>query len=317
MSGRTASQAWESSRGGHGAAKSGPGHQPEPFCTARAGEKVHVADEIGDEIARRLLVELFRRALLHNPPLSHQRDAVRHHQCLLLIVRDHDEGNSHDVLKALELDLHLPAQLLVERGERLIQQQHPRALHQGAGQGDPLALAAGELVRAPAFQPVELDHGECVSGPLLEIGSANAVHAQAVGDVVEDAEMGEKGIGLEHHVDRAAVGPDHDQVLAVERNGALVGGLEAREDTQQRRLAASGRPQEGIELVLPDRQRYPVERPRGTEALADAVHLDDRAHSFATGRLMRWEIRIRVKLTNRTIVAMALISGVTPKRIIE
>ena len=86
-------------------------------------------------------------------PLSHQRDTVRHHQCLLLIVRDHDEGNSHDVLKALELDLHLPAQLLVERGERLIQQQHSRALHQGAGQGDPLALAAGELVWAPAFQP--------------------------------------------------------------------------------------------------------------------------------------------------------------------
>ena len=163
---------------------------------------------------------------------------------------DDDEGNSHGVLEALQLDLHLPAQLLVERGERLVQQQHPRALHQGAGERDPLALAAGELVGAPAFQPVELDHGEGVPGPLFERGAANAVHAQAVGDVVEDAEMGEEGVGLEHHVERAAVGPDRDQVPAVERNLARFGVLEAGEDTQQRRLAASGRPEQRIELIL-------------------------------------------------------------------
>ena len=50
-------------------------------------------------------------------------------------------------LDALELDLHLPAQLEVERAERLVEQQHLRVVDQGARQRHPLLLAAGELGR--------------------------------------------------------------------------------------------------------------------------------------------------------------------------
>ena len=48
-------------------------------------------------------------------------------------------------LDALELDLHLAAQLEVERAERLVEQQHLGVVDQGAGQGDALLLPAGEL----------------------------------------------------------------------------------------------------------------------------------------------------------------------------
>ena len=60
----------------------------------------------------------------------------------------------------LELELHLPAQLQVERAERLVEQQQGRAVHDRAGQRDALLLAAGEL-RGPALREVvELDEAQ-------------------------------------------------------------------------------------------------------------------------------------------------------------
>ena len=69
--------------------------------------------------------------------------------------RDPDLG-----LDPLELDLHLPAQLEVEGAERLVEQQHLRAVDQGPGQRDPLLLAAGELRGLALAEPLELDQLE-------------------------------------------------------------------------------------------------------------------------------------------------------------
>ena len=52
----------------------------------------------------------------------------------------------------------------------------------------------------------------------------------------------------------------------------------------------------------------------GAEALGDAVDLQQRAHAAAS-RLRRCDSSTRKKLKPITMVAMALISGVTPKRI--
>ena len=46
-----------------------------------------------------------------------------------------------------DLELHLLAQLLVERAERFVHQHDLRLEHQRARQGDALLLAAGELRR--------------------------------------------------------------------------------------------------------------------------------------------------------------------------
>ena len=50
-------------------------------------------------------------------------------------------------MDALDLDLHLLAQLLVERAERLVHQQQPRLRHQRARHRHALLLAAGQLAR--------------------------------------------------------------------------------------------------------------------------------------------------------------------------
>ena len=74
-----------------------------------------------------LLVDLLRRPALGDPALGHDRDAVRHRERLLLVVGDEDEGDPDLALDLLQLDLHLAAELQVERAERLVEQQDLRA----------------------------------------------------------------------------------------------------------------------------------------------------------------------------------------------
>ena len=74
----------------------------------------------------------------------------RHRQRLALVVRDVDEGHAELPVQLLQLDLHVLAQLLVERAERLVHQHQLRLEHQRARQRHALLLAAGELRRQRA-----------------------------------------------------------------------------------------------------------------------------------------------------------------------
>ena len=159
-----------------------------------------------------------------------------------------------------QLELGLAAQLLVERGERLVEQQHARPLDQRARERDALALAAGELMRlAPleAFEPHERQHLGNARGDLL---LRQAVLLQPEGDIARDGEMRKQRVALEHHVDRPPVRRHAGQILAVEQDAARVRRLEAGEHAQQRGLAAAGRPEQREELAL-DRCRATAARP--------------------------------------------------------
>ena len=50
------------------------------------------------------------------------------------------------------------AERRVEVGQRLVEQEHLRVAHDGAADGDALALAAGELRRLAVEQLLELQH---------------------------------------------------------------------------------------------------------------------------------------------------------------
>ena len=57
-----------------------------------------------------------------NDAIVEYRDAVRHGQRLTLIVGDVDHGETEVFVYVLDLVLHLLAQVLVERAQRLIHQ---------------------------------------------------------------------------------------------------------------------------------------------------------------------------------------------------
>ena len=125
-----------------------------------AGDEIHRrrADEAGDESRRRLVIELVRRADLLDAAMVHHHDAVGQRHRLDLVV-GHVDGRGADLLvHLLDLDPHLHAQLGVEVGQRLVEQEHLRVAHDGAAHRDALALAAGQLLRLAVDQLDDVEH---------------------------------------------------------------------------------------------------------------------------------------------------------------
>src|SRR5207253_7579485 len=152
--------------GGAGAARGGSRTyaRPSPLdlgaCEDAHGQEIRGSDEAGHEDRARALVDVARWADLLEPAVPHDGDAIGHGQRLALVVGDVDRGDADLTLQALELDLHVVAQLLVEGAEGLVEKEDGGARDEGPGEGDPLLLAAGELARIPRAirgQPDELE----------------------------------------------------------------------------------------------------------------------------------------------------------------
>ena len=130
----------------------------------------------------------------------HDRDAVAHGERLFLIVRHVEERDVELALEALELELHLFAQLEIERTQRLVEQQDLGSVDQGTGDSDALLLAAGQLVGLAPLKAAELHQVEHLHHALANLVLRNLLHPQAVGDVVEDGHVRKQRVALEHGV---------------------------------------------------------------------------------------------------------------------
>ena len=172
-----------------------------------ADEQVRDAEEAGDELRARPLVELGRRAELLDLAAVHDRDRVGHRHRLLLVVRDVDEGDPQLVLDALQLELELLAQLQVERAERLVEQQHLRPVDERPRERDPLLLAAGQLARLARRRSSSSPTRRRISAytRLLQLGALDPLSPQPERDVLVDRQVREEGVALEDGVDVALV----------------------------------------------------------------------------------------------------------------
>ena len=79
------------------------------------------------------------------PAVVHHGDAVGKRQRLALVVGDEDEGAADLLVHAAQLILHGVAQLQVECGKRLVEQQHLGPHDERPRQRHALLLAAGKL----------------------------------------------------------------------------------------------------------------------------------------------------------------------------
>ncbi len=229
--------------------------------------------------------------LQHLAP-GHHGDAVGHRQRLFLVVRDEDEGDAGLVLHALQLDLHLLAQLVVQRRERLVEQQHLGARRQGAGKRHALRLAAGNLVGAALgefLHPHQLQHGGDAG---FDLRLRPPQHLQAEGDVVPHRQMREQRVALEDGVDRPLERRQSGNVLAMQQDRAFGRVFEPGDHPEQRGLAAARGAEQGEELVLADGDRHIVERTQCTRSLTefldDALSLDRDALVPSVGRLRHY-----------------------------
>ncbi|SHJ57840.1 hypothetical protein SAMN02745194_02886 [Roseomonas rosea] len=238
---------------------------------ARAGEHIGRAQELRDEARGGAVIDLTRRGHLDEAAAIHHGDAVGQGEGLGLVMRDHDEGGTALALDGPQLEARALPQVRIERAEGFVQQQEAGALHQGAGQGHALALAAGEGMGAAGFHPFEPQHGDGLLHAGRDLGARPALALQPIGDVGRDGHVREQRVGLEHHVHRAAVGRNAQQVRAVQRHRAGIGCLEAGDHAQQRGLAGARAAEQGEELAGGHVERDAVERRHAAEAAGDAA----------------------------------------------
>ncbi len=212
-----------------------PSRNRQPTRLARLDlslEQIDVADELGDPARNGRLVKLARGCDLFETAGIHHADPARYRHRLFLVVGDDDEGRAEPALQLHQFCLRAFAQLLVERGQRLIEQQHFRAARQGAGQCHALFLTAGELIGLALREALELDQRDHLGDAGINRRTRHAGALQTESDVVPHGEMGKQRIILEHHVDRALVRQNQRNVLAIKKNPAFVRRLETCEHPQ-------------------------------------------------------------------------------------
>jgi hypothetical protein len=152
---------------------------------------------------------------------------------------DDDEGGTRAALDGAQLELHGFAQILVERRQRLIEQQQLRVFRQRPGKRDARALTARQhrrLAITEAFHPHQRQH---LRHALADQRLRRAVHAQAEADVLRHVHVREQRIGLEHHVDRPCMRRHAGHVLPIQHDPPGIRLDQPRQHAQQRGLPRS------------------------------------------------------------------------------
>ena len=251
-----------------------------------AGEDVDLrrAEEARDELVCRMVVQLVRRALLHDVPVLHQHDVVGHGHGLGLVVRDVDGRNAQLELDLLELVAHLIAQLRVEIAQRLIEQEHLRVAHQRAAQRNALALSAGELRRAAVEQLLDGEHFCHVIYPLVNFLPGCLFGFQGEGHVFPHRHVGIQGVFLKYHGNVTLLRRHKGFVLALagraghhiltETDFAADGVQKARDAVHGCGFAAAGGAQKHAELAVLDFQVQLIQHKGFALVIAYAQILD-------------------------------------------
>ena len=168
----------------------------------------------------------------------------------LLVVGDVDERDPDLLLDLLELDLHVLAELEVERAERLVEEQHPRAVDERASERDPLPLAARQLVRLALLIAGQAHHAQGLRDPLAACRLVDLADHQPVAHVVADRHVREQRVVLEDRVDVALERRDAGHVTPVKDDAAARRLLEPGDHPERRRLAGPRRAKHREELAI-------------------------------------------------------------------
>ena len=195
----------------------------------------------------------------------------------------------------------------IQRGTRLVHQDHVGPHGDGAGDAQPLLLATGQPERGLLELVFDLSPQRCLGQRLLDqivhVGDLHAGDAGTVSDVVVDRLR--EGVGLlEHHADASA---DLDwvdilrvDVVVLEEHlsfdaGAVHEVVHPVQRAEKRGLAAAGGSDQGGDLVLPEAQ---VDVGDGTEVAiedVDVLAANQAAGSVGHGVVTRGGVELRVR----------------------
>ena len=134
-------------------------------AAAVVAEDSRVAEEQRRLGVGRLAPDLGDRTLLDDPAGPHHRHPVGDGERLLVVVGDHQRGGAGRPQDVAQVGGQAFAQAGVEGRQRLVEQQQARLGGERPGQGDALALAAGEGRGQPVAVPRQADELEQLVDP--------------------------------------------------------------------------------------------------------------------------------------------------------
>jgi acyl-CoA thioesterase-1 len=206
-------------------------------------------------------------------------------------VGDEDEGGAGG---GVEVEEHVDdgaAGFVVEVAGGFVGEEDFRAVHEGAGQGDALLLAAGKLVRVVVDAIGKADAGEVLAGLLLRV--ADAAEFERHEDVFQRGERGEELEALENEpgggVAQGGEGVfvESVEILSVEEHVAGGGTVEAGAESEQRGLAAARGADDGAVgpggEVEVDVGKHGQRVPGGGVSFAESAHGEDGREALAFG----------------------------------
>ena len=190
-------------------------------------------------------------------------------------MRHHDEGHPGAFLNAHQLELGVLAQLLVQRGQRLVQQQKLGLTRQRPGQRHPLALTARNLVRLARGERRQLHQIEHGAHPLGARRCGHPFVLQPIAHVPFHRHVRKQRVALKHHVHRAIPGRHPTHVLPVDEDAPAGRSLEPRQHPQQGGLAAARPAQQAEDFTLGDGQGNVPDRRKAAKAFRHALKPDE------------------------------------------
>ncbi len=207
------------------------GEEPEPGL--QDSVRHHPFDDVVEPeepchpFAGRLVPHLLGSAVLGDPAVAQDDDAIGQGEGLLLIVRHVQHGDRLVDEQPAHLTHQAPAQRPVQRTERLVEHQQPGPRRQGPGQRHPLLLTPREAADRPVLVSGEPHPVEHLSDPRSDSLGCDAPHPQPEPDVPPHGLVGKEGVVLEHQAEPPPVGGDRIEGFAVPAERAGVGVLEA------------------------------------------------------------------------------------------
>ena len=179
----------------------------------------------------------------------HHHDAIAEQDGFFDIVRDEYCGAPLRAPYRQQLLLHHGAGLRVKGGKRLVHQQYFWVVDENASQRHPLAHAAGKFLRVSLLKAGKPDRGDLAAHALLPLRSSHPALAQAELDVLLHREPGKQRVFLK---DNPPVRAGSAHGLAIKPHLAAACSLKARDNVEERRLAATAGAEDGEKFIIAD-----------------------------------------------------------------
>ena len=220
--------------------------------------------------------EGLRRVEGEHPAVIHDRDPVGEERRLVHVVRREDQRD----LRVAQLPQPVPDEeprSRVKARRRLVEEEHPRRVHERAGNHHPLRLAAGEEVRLVSRAVEQAELVEHLVRAALTLAGGHAVVGGVEDEVVADRDRAVEVAALRNDGDllpRAHGIPD--DVDASDERSAAGRPYTRRQHPDRRRLPRAVRAEQPEHLAGRDRERNAVDGVHGRLriSLDEIEHLD-------------------------------------------